>query len=164
MIEKNRYDSCSICTLIFVSGGKGGCRACHMHLCQLRSPRGGRLDIFCFCLSFRRVYFWARKRQEKLDTQIRASPVVHERQAMLRALEAVHGQLNDSECPSSDYLSLKAEETECNEPTAAPLDEILSKQASSNSQIQLWTIQATSGSPGPRPRQRCRCQRRNTER
>ena len=43
---------CSICTLIFVSGGKGGCRACHMHLCQLRSPRGGRLDGFYFCLSF----------------------------------------------------------------------------------------------------------------
>ena len=24
----------------------------HMHLCQLRSPRGGRLDGFYFCLSF----------------------------------------------------------------------------------------------------------------
>ena len=46
-----------------------------MHLCQLRSPRSGRLDGFYFCLSFRRVYFWARKSQEKLDTQIRASPV-----------------------------------------------------------------------------------------
>ena len=56
-------------------GGEGGCRACHMHFCQLRSPRGGRLDGFYFCLSFRRVYFWARKSQEKLDTQIRASPV-----------------------------------------------------------------------------------------
>ena len=32
-----------------------------MHLCQLRSPRGGRLDGFYFCLSFRRVYFWAEK-------------------------------------------------------------------------------------------------------
>ena len=61
---------------------------------------------------------------------------IHERQAMLRAVEAVHGALGDSECPSSDYLSLKAEETESNEPTAAPLDEILSKQASANSQIQ----------------------------
>ena len=67
---------CSICTLIFVLGGKGGCRACHMHLCQLRGPRGGRLDDFYFCLSFRRAYFWARKSQEKLDTQIRASPVI----------------------------------------------------------------------------------------
>eukprot|EP00435_Cladocopium_sp_Y103_P043206 s2858_g12.t1 len=61
---------------------------------------------------------------------------IHERQAMLRAVEAVHGSLGESECPSADYLSLKAEETECNEPTAAPLDEILSKQVSSSSQIQ----------------------------
>ena len=75
MIEKNKIMIlCSICNLIFLSGGKGGCRACHMHLCQLRSPRG-RLDGFYFCLLFRRVYFWARKSQEKLDTQIRASPV-----------------------------------------------------------------------------------------
>ena len=51
MIEKNKIMIlCSICTLIFVSGGKGGCRACHMHLCQLRSPRGARLDGFYFCL------------------------------------------------------------------------------------------------------------------
>ena len=42
-------------------GGEGGCRACHMHLCQLRSPRGGRLDGFYFCLSFRRVYFGPEK-------------------------------------------------------------------------------------------------------
>eukprot|EP00435_Cladocopium_sp_Y103_P051440 s1952_g16.t1 len=52
---------------------------------------------------------------------------IHERQAMLKAEEAVHGVLGDSECPSSDYLSLKADETEGNGPTAAPLDEILSK-------------------------------------
>ena len=56
MIEKNKIMIlCSICTLIFVSGGKGGCRACHMHLCQLRSPRGRRLDGFYFCLSFRKA-------------------------------------------------------------------------------------------------------------
>ena len=52
MIEKNKIMIlCSICTLIFVSGGKGGCRACHMHLCQLRSPRGGRLDGTSACHS-----------------------------------------------------------------------------------------------------------------
>ena len=40
MIEKNEIMIlCSICTLIFVSGGKGGRRACHMHLCQLRSSK-----------------------------------------------------------------------------------------------------------------------------
>ena len=61
---------------------------------------------------------------------------IHERQAMLRAVEAIHGTLGDQECPSTDYLSIKAEETECNEPTAAPLDEILSKHSSTNAQIQ----------------------------
>ena len=55
---------------------------------------------------------------------------------MLRAVEAVHGSLGDAECPAADYLSLKAEETEANEPTAAPLDEIISKLASSSSSIQ----------------------------
>lgn len=39
---------------------------------------------------------------------------------MLRAVEALHGTLGDSECPAADYLSLKAEETEANEPTASP--------------------------------------------
>ena len=49
---------------------------------------------------------------------------------MLKAVETIHGTLSDAECPSADYLSLKAEETEANEPTAAPLDKILSKLAS----------------------------------
>ena len=38
--------------------------------------------------------------------------------------------------PAADYLSLKAEETEANEPTASPLDEIISKLASASSSIQ----------------------------
>ena len=72
MIEKKRCDSLQ--HLHFdLCFGEGGCRVCHMHLCQLRSPRGGRLDGFYFCLSFRRVYFWARKSQEKLDTQIHST-------------------------------------------------------------------------------------------
>ena len=87
--------------------------------------------------------YMAKEIELKAEAKVLGQPRVlqiHERQAMLRAVEAVHGQLNDSECPSSDYLSLKAEETECNEPTAAPLDEILSKQASSNSQIQSAVV------------------------
>ena len=44
MIEKNKIMIlCSICTLIFVSGGRGDAGP---DLCQLRSPRGGRLDGF----------------------------------------------------------------------------------------------------------------------
>ena len=60
----------------------------------------------------------------------------HERQAMVRAVEAVYGVLGESEVPAADYLSLKAEETETNEPTAAPLDEILNRKDSATSQIQ----------------------------
>ena len=60
----------------------------------------------------------------------------HERQAMLRAVEAAYGSMPESETPSNDYLSLKAEETETNEPVASPLDEIVSKKDSSNSAIQ----------------------------
>ena len=83
--------------------------------------------------------YMAKEVELKAEAKVLGQPrilQIHERQAMLRAVEAVHGTLGDSECPSPDYLSLKAEETECNEPTASPLDEILSKQSSSNSVIQ----------------------------
>ena len=61
---------------------------------------------------------------------------VHERQAMVRAVEAVYGSLRESETPSVEYLSLKAEETETNEPLAASLDEVSSKRDSTTSQMQ----------------------------
>ena len=61
---------------------------------------------------------------------------VHERQAMVRAVEAVYGVLQESETPSVEYLSLKAEETETNEPVAAALDEVSSKKDSTTSQMQ----------------------------
>ena len=83
--------------------------------------------------------YLAKEIELKAEAKILGQPrnlQIHERQAMLRAVEAVHGTLNDAECPAADYLSLKAEETEANEPTAAPLDEILSKLASSSSSIQ----------------------------
>lgn len=83
--------------------------------------------------------YLAKEFELKAEATVLGQPKVlqiHERQAVIRAIEAIHGSLTEAECPSADYLSLKAEETECNEPTAAPLDEILSKLASSNSQIQ----------------------------
>ena len=83
--------------------------------------------------------YMAKEVELKAEAKVLGQPRVlqiHERQAMIRAVENLHGHLNDSECPSSDYLSVKAEETECNEPTASPLDEIVSKQAASNTQIQ----------------------------
>eukprot|EP00435_Cladocopium_sp_Y103_P025733 s2122_g6.t1 len=83
--------------------------------------------------------YLAKEIELKAEAKVLGQPRVlqiHERQAMLRAVEAIHGVLGESECLASDYLSIKAEETESNEPTAAPLDEILSKLASSHSQIQ----------------------------
>ncbi|CAE7332120.1 unnamed protein product, partial [Symbiodinium microadriaticum] len=59
-----------------------------------------------------------------------------ERQAMLRAVSAAYGKLNEAEAPSAEYLALKAEETEQNEPTAAQLDTITSKRDSQTASIQ----------------------------
>ena len=51
---------------------------------------------------------------------------VLERSAMRRAYEALHGAIPDSECPSADYIASKMEETEQEEPSASPLDEVAS--------------------------------------
>ncbi|CAE7433798.1 unnamed protein product, partial [Symbiodinium microadriaticum] len=59
-----------------------------------------------------------------------------ERQAMIRAVSAAYGKLNEAETPSAEYLALKAEETEQNEPTAAQLDTITSKRDSQTASIQ----------------------------
>ena len=75
MIEKNKIIIlCSICTLIFVSGGRGHAGLSHALVPAQESKRWS-FGRFYFCLSFRRVYFLGPKSQEKLDTQIRASPV-----------------------------------------------------------------------------------------
>ena len=62
---------------------------------------------------------------------------------MIRAVERIHGCLGESETPSSDYLALKAEETELNEPVASPLDEIISKTRTMQAHIfsQQWILQ-----------------------
>ncbi|OLP76746.1 hypothetical protein AK812_SmicGene43280, partial [Symbiodinium microadriaticum] len=61
---------------------------------------------------------------------------VQERQAMIAAVTAVHGRLNESETPSAEYLALKAEECEINEPSASPLDCISAKRDNLESQLQ----------------------------
>ena len=79
------------------------------------------------------------------ETEIRAEAKVlgqprilqtHERQAMMKAVEALYGVIPDSEAPSADYLSQKSEETETNEPNASPLDEVVSRKESTTSSIQ----------------------------
>ena len=56
---------------------------------------------------------------------------VTERQAMLKAVAAVHGHLGESETRSAEYLALKCEECESNEPQASTLDAVTSKRTPS---------------------------------
>eukprot|EP00435_Cladocopium_sp_Y103_P073986 s172_g46.t1 len=83
--------------------------------------------------------FVAKEIELRAEAKVLGQPKIlqsHERQSMIRAIERVHGALGESETPSADYLALKSEETELNEPTAAPLDEIISRKDTSSAQIQ----------------------------
>ena len=84
---------------------------------------------------------------------------------MIRAVERIHGCLGESETPSSDYLALKAEETELNEPVASPLDEIISKRDNASSHIQS-TVDSSGHlrSLGPKTKPGCPATLRNIER
>lgn len=59
-----------------------------------------------------------------------------ERQAMVKAVENSYGRLQESEVPSNEYIALKLEEVENGEPSASPLDEIVSKQEKNTSSLQ----------------------------
>ena len=48
----------------------------------------------------------------------------NDRLAMRKVLEAVHGNSPDDEYPASQYLTIKLEEVELNDPQAAPLDDM----------------------------------------
>ena len=61
---------------------------------------------------------------------------VHERQAMIKAVQAVYGKINEGETPSAEYLAAKAEECESNEPRASSLDQISSKRDSQVESLQ----------------------------
>ena len=83
--------------------------------------------------------FVAKEVELRAEAKVLGQPKIlqsHERQSMIRAVERIHGHLGEAETPSADYLALKAEEVEMNEPTASPLDEIISKRDTANSQIQ----------------------------
>eukprot|EP00435_Cladocopium_sp_Y103_P028408 s800_g7.t1 len=90
--------------------------------------------------------FVAKEVELRAEAKVLGQPRIlqtHERQAMLKAVEKIHGALGEADTPSSEYLALKAEETELNEPTASPLDEIISKKDTSSSQIQS-TVDSSS--------------------
>ena len=81
----------------------------------------------------------AKETEIRAEAKVMGQPRVlqtHERQAMMKAVEAVYGVIPDAESPSADYLSQKSEETETNEPVAAPLDEVVSRKESTTSSIQ----------------------------
>ena len=59
-----------------------------------------------------------------------------ERQAMIKSVEMVLGSLQESETPSNEYLALKVEECENNEPLALGLDEVQSKFEATTSMLQ----------------------------
>ena len=59
-----------------------------------------------------------------------------ERQAMIKSVEMVLGPLQESETPSNEYLALKVEECENNEPLALGLDEVQSKFEATTSMLQ----------------------------
>lgn len=72
--------------------------------------------------------FVAKEIELRAEAKVLGQPKIlqsHERQSMIRAVERI---LGESETQSSDYVALKAEETELNEPVASPLDEIISKR------------------------------------
>ena len=122
-----------------MTGRPSGLHVCKTSHC-LQTPQRTDLRLLPSFLHGRTSKEYLAKEVElKAEAKVLGQPrilQIHERQAMLKAVETIHGTLSDAECPSADYLSLKAEETEANEPTAAPLDEILSKLASSSSLIQ----------------------------
>ena len=82
----------------------------------------------------------ASKEQElKAESKILGLPrnLPHsEHQAMIKSVEGVLGKLQEVETPSTEYLSLKVEEGESNEPCALGLDEVSSKHDTITSQLQ----------------------------
>ena len=81
----------------------------------------------------------AKESETRAEAKVLGQPrilQVTERQAMLKAVFAAHGQLGESETPSAEYLAIKCEECEANEPQAATLDSISSKKTALTASIQ----------------------------
>ena len=81
----------------------------------------------------------AKEQELQAETKVLGMPRVlqhTERQAMVKAVEVVFCKLQDVEIPSNEYLALKVEECEANEPQALGLDEISSRADTSSSALQ----------------------------
>ena len=81
----------------------------------------------------------AKEQELQAETKVFDMPRVlqhTERQAMVKAVEVTLGKLQDAEIPSNEYLALKVEECEANEPQALELDEVSSRSDTSSSALQ----------------------------
>ena len=81
----------------------------------------------------------AKEQELQAETKVLGMPRVlqhTERQAMVKAVEVTLGKLQDAEIPSNEYLALKVEECEANEPQALGLDEVSSRSDTSSSALQ----------------------------
>eukprot|EP00435_Cladocopium_sp_Y103_P038051 s3525_g10.t1 len=115
-------------------------RACLTDFAIAQDTPDGRAEAAAVVSSWEVAQEYIAKETEiRAEAKILGQPralQVHERQAMIRAVEDVYGLLQDAEAPSADYLSVKAEETESNEPQAASLDEVSSKKDSNTAEMQ----------------------------
>ena len=75
---------------------------------------------------------------------------IHERQAMIKAVQTVYGKINEGETPSAEYLAAKAEECEPNEPRASSLGRWIRSAASETTRWNpcnlLWILTVILGS------------------
>ena len=81
----------------------------------------------------------AKEKERFAESKVLGAPRIlqhSERQAMVKAVENSYGRLQESEVPSNEYIALKLEEVENGEPSASPLDEIVSKQEKNTSSLQ----------------------------
>lgn len=80
----------------------------------------------------------AQLRAEAKVLRITRPVATQDKTGMRRAVEGLFGKIPKREMPSSDYISIKLEEMENNEPTASALDEV-------TSEIDIETVDVTAG-------------------
>ena len=99
-----------------------------------------RAEVARFVTSWEVARELASKEQElRAESRVLGMPRIlqhSERQAMLKAVEGVIGKLQEAETPSNEYLAVKVEECENNEPTASSLDEVTSRYDTSTTALQ----------------------------
>ena len=103
-----------------------------------QSP-AGRAQVAAFVAAWQMSQEHATKESElRAEQKILGQPKTlqpQERMAMIKAVSDTYGKLSESEVPATAYLASKAEEVEQDEPSASPLDAILSRKDSASENI-----------------------------